>query len=127
MKVLIKISLLVAAFVFNSCEGEKENLSNTSRTLRYELTGNYSGTTIASYTTANGGTANEQVSSIPWTKELTYSGTVTAAILAVSGNNGTAGQELTIVIKRGNSQVSSTKVVANSIGSFTIAAPVITF
>lgn len=81
MKVQIKISLLVADFVFYSCEGEKENPSNTSRTLRYELTGNYSGTTIASYTTANGG----------------------------------------------KSQVSSTKVVANSIGSFTIAAPVITF
>ncbi|MCU0384481.1 MAG: hypothetical protein MUE38_00520, partial [Flavihumibacter sp.] len=73
------------------------------------------------------GTTNEQVSSIPWTKELTYSSNITAAILAVSGNGGTAGQELTIIIKRGNRQVSSTKAVANNIGSFTIAAPVVTF
>ena len=127
MKVVFNLALLLATFVFYSCEGEKENPSNNSRILRYELTGNYSGTIIASYTTANGGTTNEQVSSTPWTKELTYSSNITAAILAVSGNGGTAGQELTIIVKRGNRQVSSTKVIANNIGSFTIATPVVTF
>lgn len=119
--------MLLTTMIVSSCEGEKENPSNTSRTLRYEVTGNFRGTIIASYTTANGGTTNEQVPSIPWTKELTYSSNVTAAILAVSGNGGAAGQELIIIVKRGNSQVSSTKAVANNVGSFTIAAPVVTF
>lgn len=111
-----------------SCKKDAGNPgNNSSRTIRYELTGNFSGTLIASYTTATGSTVNEQVASLQWNKEVTYAAGVTAAIIAVSGNGGTAGQQVTMVVKKGANQVSSTLVTANSAGSFTQAAPVITF
>lgn len=120
--------LITALTIFVSCKkGSDTPSGNSSRTIRYELTGNFTGTLIASYTTASGGTANDQVPSLPWNKEITYTPNLTAAIIAVSGNGGIAGQKVTVLIKKGGSQASSTVVTANSAGGFSQAAPVITF
>jgi hypothetical protein len=120
--------LLLCIFcLFVSCKKKSTNDNNTSRVVKYEISGNFSGTLFASYTTASGGTANEQVTSLPWSKEITYASNVSAAIIAFSGNGGTAGQQVTIVVKKGGTQVSSTPVTAGSSGSFSQAAPVVTF
>lgn len=127
MKQLI-ISILLSVALFSSCKKDKtENPGSNSRLVKYEITGNFTGTLFASYTTASGGTNNEQVTSLPWSKEITYASNVTAAIIAISGNGGAAGQQVTVVVKKGGTQVSSTTATANSSGSFTQAAPVVTF
>jgi hypothetical protein len=119
-------SLLVVSYLlfFSSCDDSSPEAP--SRTIKYEVTGNFSGAVFASYTTASGGTNNESAS-LPWSKEITYASNVTAAIIAISGNGGTAGQQLTIVVKKGNTQVSSTPITAGSQGSFSQSAPVVTF
>ena len=120
-------AVILLSLSFTACKKKKEDTANTSRTLRFEITGNYTGPLFASYTTATGGTSNDPVSTLPWNKEITYNSSVTAAIIALSGNGGVAGQQVTIVVKRGGSEVSSTPVTVGSSGSFTKAAPVVTF
>ncbi len=124
----LMLTLIIVLTIFAACKNDSDNPSgNSSRTIRYELTGNFSGSLIASYTTASGGTVNEPVGSLPWSKEIVYASNVTAAIIAVSGNSGTSGQEVTVVVKRGGSQVSSTVATADGSGSFSKAAPAVTF
>lgn len=125
----LSIALITALTILVSCKKDSDKQpDNSSRTIRYEVTGNFTGTLIASYTTAAGGTANDQINSLPWNKEINYASNVTAVIIAVSGSGGTAGQKVTVIIKRGSSQVGSPmEVVANSSGGFTQASPVVVF
>jgi len=124
----LTIACLTALTIFLSCKKDKDKEPDTSsRTLRYEITGNFTGTVIASYTTAAGSTANDQVT-LPWNKDITYSANVTAAIILVTGNGGVAGQKVTVVIKRGGSQLGTPiEAVAGSSGSFSQPAPVVVF
>ncbi|MES2651842.1 MAG: hypothetical protein V4663_08880 [Bacteroidota bacterium] len=124
----LTIAFITALTIFASCKKDKDNKPNTSsRTLRYEVTGNFTGTVIASYTTAAGSTANDQIT-LPWNKEVNYASSVTAAIILVTGNGGVAGQKVTVVIKRGGTQVGTPiEAVAGSSGSFSQPAPVVVF
>lgn len=58
-------ALIALLSVLTSCSNDDDKEpQNTSRTLRYELTGNFSGSNIiAVYTTASGGTVTEQIAS----------------------------------------------------------------
>lgn len=121
---------LASLTLFTSCSKDEDQLTvNTSRTLVYSVSGNFSGTNlIVSYTTANGGTSNEQLTSLPWNKQVEYNSSVTAAIIAVSGNGGVAGQQITLTVKRGNTVIGTpTIATADASGSFTKAAPVVVF
>jgi len=120
--------VLIASMTFLSCEKDKDdNNNNTSRVIKYEVSGNYTGSLIASYTTASGGTTNETIPALPWSKEVTYASNVTAAILAVTGNGGVAGQKVTVIVKKGGSQISSTVMTAETSGSFSKPTPSVTF
>ncbi|MNK12606.1 hypothetical protein D3C87_306750 [compost metagenome] len=122
-------ALFMVLAVFVSCKKDSDKKpDNSSRTIRYEITGNFTGPTLfASYTSTGGGTANDPIV-LPWTKEITYSSNVAAAIIAISGNGGVAGQKVTIVVKRGGSQVGAPiDAVADASGSFSKSAPAIVF
>lgn len=123
--------LMIATFtVFASCSKDDDNKpQNSSRTLRYELTGNFSGSNImVTYTTASGGTVNEQITSLPWNKEITFDANVSGANIVVSGAGGTAGQQTTLVIKKGGVQLGTPiTATADAGGTFTISSPVIIF
>lgn len=96
--------------------------------VQYSITGNFSGTLFASYTTASGGTNNEQITSLPWNKVIDYEQSVTAAVIAVSGNGGAADQQVTVVVKKlADYSTTTTIITANSIGSFSQSAPAVTF
>lgn len=125
----IAFILFASLALFTSCSDDDDETINTSRKLHYSLTGNFSGTNlIVSYTTANGGTSNEEINILPWDREITYNANVTAANIAVSGNGGTAGQQVTLIIKRGNTVIGTpTVATADAAGSFTKAAPVVIF
>ena len=119
--------LFVIAFIFiQSCKKKDDDDTNNSRLIKYEVSGTYSGGVIASYISANGGTINETVT-LPWSKEVNYNSNVSAAVMAVSGNGGTAGQQVKVVVLKGGTQISSTTVTADNTGSFSSSVPVITF
>ncbi len=117
--IILKHSLLLL-FFFSCTKKTDDNIS--SRLVTYELTGNFTGSKFASYTTATGGTTNESVSALPWSKEITYNTSVTAATFAISGNGGTPGQQVTLVIKKGGNITSTTIATADNAGSFTRSA-----
>ncbi len=116
----------VLSILGTSCSKDSDN-KNTSRVLKYEVTGNFGGSLIASYTTASGGTSNETMPGLPWSKEVTYASNVTAAIIAITGNGGTVGQQVTVIVKKGGSQISSTVFTADNAGSFSKTAPQVIF
>ncbi|SFG80427.1 MmpS family transport accessory protein [Pedobacter insulae] len=128
MKKLI-LTILTGLLICTSCKKDSDKKPNTSsRVVRYELTGNFTGTLFVAYTTANGGTSNDEVTSLPWTKEVTYSNTLTASNFVIVGNGGVPGQKVTVLIKRGGNQVGPPLVVtANSSGAFSEGAPPIVF
>lgn len=124
----LALAFVAVLTVLVSCKKEeKKNPEPSSRTLRYEITGNFTGSLVASYTTASGGGTNDQIT-LPWNKEINYAQSVTAAILAVSGSGGSAGQKVTVVIKRGGAQVGAPiEATASTAGSFTVAAAPVVF
>ncbi|WP_316767707.1 hypothetical protein [Pedobacter frigiditerrae] len=127
MKNLKTIAFIAALTILLSCKKDKEDKPTApSRTLRYEVSGNFTGTFIVSYTTASGGTANDQVT-LPWTKEITYADNITAAIVLLTGNGGIGGQKVLLVTKRGGAQIATFEAVAEASGSFSKPAPVIVF
>ncbi len=126
----IAISLITVLTVFTSCSKEDDNgINRLSRTIRYELTGNFTGNNIiTAYTTASGGTITEQIVSLPWTKEITFDAGVSGANITISGAGGIAGQQATLIVKKGGNPVGSpTTATADAGGTFTIAAPVVVF
>jgi hypothetical protein len=125
----ISFALITLLILVTSCNKDNDdNPGSSSRVVKYELSGNFTGGLIASYTTASGGTANETVPAIPWAKEITYASSVTAAAFVLSGNSGVAGQQVTLVVKRGGNQVGTPKVfTANASGGFSESGPVIVF
>jgi hypothetical protein len=123
---LLSLIAVFACLLCFSCSKDDDNNGGNSRTLKYEVRGNFSGTVYASYTTDVGGTNNEVVTP-PWSKEITYKSNVTAAAIAISGFAGQPGQQVTVVVKRGNTQVSSTTATTDADGGFAKAAPVVQF
>lgn len=129
---MIKLSivLLLISTVFASCKKDSDNNNpgNSSRTIRYEVTGNFSGIFTAAYTPANGGITSEDVTSLPWSKEITYAANVSGASIGVTGAGGVPGQKVTLVIKRGDSQLGTPKEeTVNSSGVFSIAGQPVVF
>lgn len=123
---LLLVLVLGLSLVGMSCEKDKEN-GSASRTIKYEVSGNFRGFLVINYTTASGGSVNEEITTLPWNREITYASNVTAAGFGIGGSGGTAGQTISIVVKRGGSQVSSTPATANSAGAISASAPVVTF
>lgn len=124
----LAIAFITALSVFTSCS--KDNVTNnSSRTIRYELTGNFTGNNIIiAYTTASGGTITEQIVSLPWTKEITFDAGVSGANITISGAGGIAGQQATLIVKKGGNPVGSpTTATADARGTLTIAGPVVVF
>nr|WP_294785377.1 MmpS family transport accessory protein [uncultured Flavobacterium sp.] len=88
---------LTLVFTFASCSSDDDDkVSGTkSRDVRYEITGNYTGTLSTSYFEKGGNILNEDITKLPWTKEFTAEAKSMGASLSASGYGGTAGQTLT--------------------------------
>jgi len=125
VKLFLLLTLAVSFFGV-SCDKDDDK-GGSSRTVKYEISGSYTGRLVISYTTASGGTTLEETTTLPWAKEITYASTVTGATLGIGGNGGAAGQTISIVVKKGGTQVSSTPATANSSGGVSAAAPTVIF
>lgn len=122
-------ALFAILTLFASCKKESDNNPrNTSRTIRYEVTGNFTGTFTAAYTPTSGGITSDEVTSLPWSKEITYAAGVSGASIGISGGGGVPGQKVTLVIKRGGSPLGTPiEQTVNSSGVFSIAGQPIVF
>ena len=124
----LSIVLLTVLTVFTSCDKDDVNPGNTSLTIRYEVTGNFTGTFSAAYTPISGGVTSEDFTALPWSKEITYAAGVAGASIGVSGTGGVAGQTVKLTIKRGGTQIGTPiEQTAGSSGTFSIVGQPIVF
>jgi hypothetical protein len=115
---LLSLSIIL---VLSSCG--KDDTPAKSRDIKFEITGNFSGQLDATYITASGGATNESITSLPWTKSITYTATALSTNMTVGGGGGVAGQTLTIKVFAGGALVSTTPGTANSSGIVVVATP----
>ena len=95
------VTLLAVTALLVTANCKKDSTpTGSSRVVKFELTGNYSGKLDLAYTAADGSTVSA-TAALPWTKEITYEKTVYG--LGLGGNSaisatGVAGQTVTVKI-----------------------------
>ncbi len=124
----LTIAIITVFTILVSCKKDSDNKpDSSSRTLRYEVTGNLTGKFTAAYHTESGGLTNVEVTSLPWSIEINYAANVSAASIVITGT-GIPGQKVTLVIKRGGTRIGTPiEQSVNSSNVFSIAGQVIVF
>ncbi|WP_116789880.1 hypothetical protein [Flavobacterium psychrotrophum] len=123
------LGLFMAASVLaTSCSDDDDSGStNSSREIKYEVTGNFTGDITAAYTTESGGATTAEITSLPWSLAITAAPSVQAVAFSVQGSGGTDGQQVDVKIHQGGREVSSVKATANSSGIFVASSPAVVF
>lgn len=120
MKSIIKTAALVLTLAFSvvSCSSDDDdnNSAPASRDVRYELTGNFTGELSTIYFDKGGNPLNEDVTKLPWTKEITIDKGVNGVTASASGHGGLKDQTLTAKIYVGGVVVKESTAKANSDG-----------
>jgi hypothetical protein len=120
MKNQIIVLLLLINSFFISCS--KDSTSPvSSRAVRYEITGNFTGTLTVVYTAANGSVENVDVNTLPWKKELTANNSLQSLSAIATGSGGKIGQTATLKIIIGNVEAKTGAGTANNIGFINLA------
>lgn len=116
--------LAIASFfsiILFSCSGDDDNGpgNNNARDMKYEITGNYSGSLNVIYTDEGGSQQLIEISSLPWSKSLTVNNDVPIVVLGAgvnSSNPGNEGETVTFKIYRNNEVVAESTHTAISNG-----------
>jgi hypothetical protein len=110
--------MLTLVFTFASCSSDDNdnNSVNRSRDVKYEVTGNYTGTLSAVYTESGNAGQSVDITSFPWTKEFTASADTGGAGITVSGYGGVKDQTVTIKIIIGGKVEKETTAKATADG-----------
>ncbi len=120
MKSILKTLAIVLTLAFTtvscSSDDDKGSENNSSREVKYEITGNYTGKLDATYMEKSGAPLIEDVLSLPWTKEFTADADSDGALVHTSGYGGVAGQKVTAKIYVGGKVVSELTGTADSDG-----------
>lgn len=99
MKSILKTLAIVLTLTFTavscSSDNDEDNSAPASREVKYEITGNFTGTASVTYSEKGGNVLNEDLTTLPWTKEFTAEAKSMGASLSASGYGGVAGQTLT--------------------------------
>lgn len=128
MKKMFLGLFMAASVLATSCSDDDDSGStNNSREIKYEITGNFSGDITAAYTPAGGGATTAEITSLPWSLEITAAPSVQAVAFSVQGSGGTQGQKVDVKIYQGNREVSSVEGTANSDGIFVVSSPAVVF
>jgi len=118
MKSILKTLAIVLTLAFTavSCSSDNDDKGSSSRDVKYEITGNYTGTSSTTYFEKGGNVLNEDLTKLPWIKEFTAEAKSLGASLSASGYGGVAGQTLTGKIYIGGKVVNEVTATANGDG-----------
>jgi len=120
MKSILKTLAIVMTLAFTAVSCSSDNDDNGSgsgsRDVKYEITGNYTGTASVTYFEKGGNALNEDLTKLPWTKEFTAEAKSMGASLSASGYGGVAGQTLTGKLYVGGKLENELTATANSDG-----------
>lgn len=112
--------LWMTLFLFAACK-KPDSGNNDNRKVKYEITGNFTGTlTVIVNDNDSGNTVFSNVS-LPWTLEKTYAGNVTGiGIGGNSANPGAATQTLNVKIYAGATVVKNSSATADVNGVISV-------
>jgi hypothetical protein len=116
------LSLALFAVFMSGCKKDKDNNNNNSnRTVKYELSGTYTGKFHIIISDTESGSQTYDNVTIPWSKEVTYSSKVLAVGFgAVVTTEGGAGQTAFLKIYAGGTVVKSTNATSDSNGGLSL-------
>jgi hypothetical protein len=117
------LALATAALALAAC-GDDDNGTGpapSSRTVRYEVSGTFTGGLTVVHTNAAGGNATATITTLPWSREVTHDATVAGVGIGATGAVATPGQTVTLrIVINGTAVQSGTATVA---ANGTIAIP----
>lgn len=118
---LTVVVTVVTIATLYSCSKKTDNNNSTSRKIKYEITGTFSGKLNIVYNdNVNGNTTLNNVT-LPWTKEINYGSNVMAIGIGAQGNTtGVAGQTATTKIYSDGVVVKTSTATAGSLGEILI-------
>lgn len=128
---ILKASLfmIITASALMSCSknDDDNNKPSDSRTVKYEITGNATGTFDVTYISASGAGANEAPTSLPWSKEVVVQNGVAGIIINSAVMGATPGKIITTKIYVGGVEKKSESATVQSNGTAVIAGLSYTF
>lgn len=118
-------AILLLSISVLACGNKKDDPTPnpSSRTIKFEVSGNFTGNMECNLLTQSGGVTYETIPSLPWSKEITYAASVASVTFTVVGLNGAVGQNVTIKVYRGGTLLSTTPTTATANGRFTLGIP----
>jgi hypothetical protein len=119
--------LMTCVILLTSACSDDDDSGKSSRLIKYEITGNFSGEILIVYTSASGGSSNATITSLPWSVEITVEDDVLGVAATAGGNSGTAGQTATLKIYAGGKVVESGSDTADSDGIISLSPGAHTF
>ena len=128
MKTLKHLSLSVLSFaliiiLLSGCKKDKNDNNNSSRNVKYELSGTFTGKFTVIITDNESGTLVIDNVTIPWSKEVTYDTKVMAVGIGASATTyGSAGQTALMKIYSGGNVVKTTNGTADQNGVLSLPA-----
>lgn len=122
----IVLSILIISVLAFACNNDDPTPAK-SRDIKFEVTGNFSGTISATYINGSGGGTNETMASLPWTKSITYAATVPSMAMSIGAVGGAAGQTIRLKVFAGGKLASDTPGTADNTGRVVFTSPAYIF
>lgn len=119
-----KLTLLIITVVtiLVSCSKDNDSpVSADSRNIKYEITGNATGTFDATYITGSGSGANETPTALPWSKEIVLQSGITTVTINSAVIGATPGKTITTKIYVGGVVKNSETATVQANGTAIIA------
>lgn len=112
--------LAVAAMSLTSCSNDDDSSPvSSSREIKYEITGDYSGTEPLDITYFENGQASiTEATSLPWTRTYTADDDTLVGGFNVGGIGATPGEVITLKVYQGDTLLESVDATATSEGIF---------
>lgn len=117
------LTALLLTAGLTACSKDDDNPAPSPRNVKYEITGNYTGHLTVIINDNVSGNEVFTVTSLPWTKEKTYTANVAGIGIggqSVVANPGLPGQTVTVKIYSGGTQVRTGTVTCDANGVVTL-------
>ncbi len=125
---LFKVAITILLITFStSCSSDDDSSAGDSREVKYEITGNATGTFDSTYITGSGSGANETPTALPWSKTIVVQANIAAVSISAGVISATPGQTITVKIFVGGVMKKEQDATVQANGTAIVAALQYTF
>ena len=118
----LTLTIITVFTILVSCNKDDDNpITADSRKIKYEITGNATGTFDATYITGSGSGTNEVPTALPWSKEIVLQSGFNSVLINSAVTGATPGKTITTKIYVGGVEKKSETATVQSNGTAIIA------